>query len=49
METTGIEETTTATEGAETPATPRRPNFIIPLILILIGIGVLIVLFRASS
>jgi hypothetical protein len=42
-------ETATTAEGTP-PLTPARgPNFIIPLILILIGIGVLIVLFRASS
>jgi hypothetical protein len=49
-ETLAPESTTTAEEeGAAQIAQPRRPNFIIPLILILIGIGVLIVLFRASS
>jgi len=42
---------TTATEAPQQPQQPKSPmrNVILPIILIVIGVGVLIVLFRASS
>ena len=58
-ETVPSDATTTTTMRAETdaaptttagkPATSRSRNIVMPLVLILIGIGVLVVLFRASS
>ena len=41
--------TTTAAAPETTTATPERRSVVVPALLILIGLGVLIVLFRASS
>ena len=45
--TTAVATDTTATTEPDPPA--RKRNLVIPLLLILVGIGVLIVLFRSSS
>ena len=39
----------TTSAPAQTPPQPRRRSVILPVVLILIGVGVLIVLFRASA
>jgi hypothetical protein len=42
-------ETSPAATPVQKPAQSRTRNIVMPLVLILIGVGVLIVLFRASS
>lgn len=48
-DTVAATDTTATTATGEPAATTKGRNLVIPLLLILVGIGVLIVLFRASS